>query len=250
MGLFTGKQKPAASSDDKIPEGQESFFDEVFREELRNHGRWYFEKVINENGELFKEDLKTTIADINVELKEHITAQLDEAISQMNVELKEHVTAQLDQQLAEHEKSMKEAQDTALQSLTGSAQALLQQHQQLSTDIKNNMAAQDAALKDAFQETMGRVVTMKDAQGLALQSLNRSAQALQEQYQSLSKTLQENTAKQEEMLVESFKSNMALIVEHYLLGALGDQFDVKAQLPSIIKQLEDSKDDIVEDMKL
>ena len=43
---------------------------------------------------------------------------------------------------------------------------------------------------------------------------------------------------------------MAQVVEHYLLGALGDQYDVKAQLPSIIKQLEDNKQVIVDDMKL
>ncbi len=252
MGLFTGKQKPktTSSNDGSVPDDQANFFDEVFREELRNHGRWYFEKVINENGELFKEDLDATITQINVELKEHITTQLDAAIRQMNIELKEHVTSQLDQQLVEHEKAMKQAQDTALQSITSSAQALQEQHRQLSVDIQNNMSAQDAALKDAFQETMARVVTMKDAQGLALQSLNRSAQALQTQYQSLSKTLQENTAKQEAMLVETFKGNMALIIEHYLLTALGDQYDLKAQLPSIIEQLEASKDEIVDDMKL
>jgi hypothetical protein len=52
------------------------------------------------------------------------------------------------------------------------------------------------------------------------------------------------------MLVTAFESNMAQIVEHYLLGALGDQYDLKAQLPSIIKQMEANKDVIVEDMKL
>jgi hypothetical protein len=43
---------------------------------------------------------------------------------------------------------------------------------------------------------------------------------------------------------------MAQIVEHYLLGALGDQFDMKAQLPSILQQLEENKQAIVDDMKL
>lgn len=251
MGLFSTKPKANASpASDGPSDDQSHFFDEVFREELRNHGRWYFEKVINENGERFKEDLDATIKEINLELKEHITSQLDTTIKEMNGELKEHVTSQLDQQLAEHEKTMKEAQDAALQSITASAQSVQEQHRQLAADIQKNMSAQDVALKDAFQETMSRVVTMKDAQGLALQSLNRSAQALQEQYQSLAKTLKENTAKQEAMLIDAFKDNMALIVEHYLLGALGDQYDMKAQLPSIIAQLEENKDAIVDDMKL
>ena len=52
------------------------------------------------------------------------------------------------------------------------------------------------------------------------------------------------------MMVDSFQDNMAQIVEHYLLGALGDQFDIKSQLPSIIKQLEENKQAIADDMKL
>lgn len=52
------------------------------------------------------------------------------------------------------------------------------------------------------------------------------------------------------MLVDAFEQNMAQIIEHYLLGALGDQYDLKAQLPSIIKQMQDNKQAIVDDMKL
>ena len=43
---------------------------------------------------------------------------------------------------------------------------------------------------------------------------------------------------------------MAAIVERYLLGALGDQYDLKAQLPAIIKQMEENKQAIADDMKL
>jgi len=57
-------------------------------------------------------------------------------------------------------------------------------------------------------------------------------------------------ASQEEMLVGAFQSNMAAIVEHYLLGALGDQYDLKAQLPAIIKQMDENKKAIVDDMQL
>jgi hypothetical protein len=56
--------------------------------------------------------------------------------------------------------------------------------------------------------------------------------------------------KQEEALINGFESNMARIIEQYLLGALGDQYDLKAQLPSIIGQMEANKQAIVDDMKL
>jgi hypothetical protein len=43
---------------------------------------------------------------------------------------------------------------------------------------------------------------------------------------------------------------MGEIVEHYVLLALGDQFDLKDQLPYILKQMEANKKEIIEDMRL
>jgi hypothetical protein len=43
---------------------------------------------------------------------------------------------------------------------------------------------------------------------------------------------------------------MAVVVEHYLLGALGEQYDMKAQLPMIIKQMDANKKAMMDDMKL
>lgn len=43
---------------------------------------------------------------------------------------------------------------------------------------------------------------------------------------------------------------MAQIIEHYLLETLGQQFDLKAQLPYIIEQMEANKKDMIEDMQL
>ena len=62
--------------------------------------------------------------------------------------------------------------------------------------------------------------------------------------------MQKNIASQEELIIGAFEQNMAQVVEHYLLGALSDQFDLKAQLPSIIQQMEQNKQVMVDDMKL
>ncbi len=91
---------------------------------------------------------------------------------------------------------------------------------------------------------------MKDAQNHALEALKQSAAEVDAQYQRLSTTLQQQVLAQQQMLVSAFESNMAAVVEHYVLGALGDQFDLKAQLPSIIKQMEANKAAMVEDLKL
>lgn len=250
MGLFQHKQDPKKPKSDELLAEEEHFFDEYFREELRNHGRWYFEKVINENGELFKRDLEKTIATVNIELKEHVTKQLDSAIAQVNQELKEHTAKQLQDQFNEYSKTLQEAQEQALTTMTESTQTLKQQHDELRTALQQNVKDQQALLHNAFEDNKAQIASMKEAQDSALKWLNQSAQALSDQYQNISTTLQKNVAAQEEMLVSSFQGNMAAIVEHYLLGALGDQYDLKAQLPAIIQQMEENKDAIVDDMKL
>ncbi|MGV9001390.1 MAG: hypothetical protein ACOH18_00315 [Candidatus Saccharimonadaceae bacterium] len=250
MGIFQHKQDPKKSPSDGLLPEEEHFFDEYFREELRNHGRWYFEKVINENGDIFKRELQETIAQVNVDLKEHVTRQLDSAIAQVNQELKEHTTKQLEAQFNDYSTTLKEAQALALQTMTESAQTLKDQHEALRTVLEKNVADQQALLHNAFDENKIQITAMKEAQDAALKWLNQSAQALHDQYQQMSTVLQKNVTDQEEMLVGAFQSKMAAIVENYLLGALGDQYDLKAQLPAIIKQMEENKTAIVDDMKL
>lgn len=254
MGLFQGIHH----SDDKTPDEEkadavEHLLDDDFREEMRDRARLYFDRVINENAALFKQDLDATVAHINTELKQHVARQLDEQfveIARVNNELKEHISTQLDERLSEFDKTMKEAQDMALQSLHHSAEALQGQHQQLSQALQKDVTEQEAMLHSVFEENKAHMISMKDAQASALQWLNESAQAMQEQNKQVAQTLQKNVAAQEEMLVSGFEQNMAQIVEHYLLGALGDQYDLKSQLPSIIKQMETNKQAIVDDMKL
>jgi len=251
VGLFQHKKDAQKKSPaEEVADTEEHFFDENFREELRNHGRWYFEKVINENADLFKQDLDATIAQVNTDLKAHVTQQLDAAVIDVNTEVKELVTGQLDRQLAEYSRTLKEAQDTALQTLTRSAQALQEQHQQLALSLQRSIADQEALLNNVFEGNKTQIATMSDSQASALKWLAQSAQAMQEQYQQMSTILQNNVATQEAALVGVFEKNMARVIEHYLLGALGDQYDLKAQLPSIIQQMEANKKVIADDMKL
>lgn len=247
MGLFHKQKKEL--TDEEAAELEGHFLDENFREELRNHGRLYFEKVINENARLFKEDLDATIVQVNNELKDHVVGRLDASIARVNIELKEHITKQLDDQFSEYGKVLKESQDSALQSLNSSAQAVEQEHQQLSLTLQKSIANQRVMVTNLFDQNMSEMTTIKQAQSEAQKSLSESVHAIQEQYEQLSTTLKENIIKQEEMLIGGFEENMARVIEHYLLGALGDQYDLKAQLPSIIKQMEANKQAIVDDMK-
>lgn len=250
MAIFRHKAAPPT---DGVADQVGQIFDDDFREEMRANGRLYFERIINENAALFKQDLDATIAHVNTELKQHMARQLDEQvieIARSNATLREHITKRLDEQFAEYGKTVKDAQDMSLQSLNRSTQALQAQHQQLSASLQKSIADQETILRGVLEENKTRITAMKDAQDGALQSLNSSVQALQTQYQQLSAMLQKGVVDQEAMLVGAFEKNMALIVEHYVLGAVGDQYDMKAQLPAIIQQMEANKQAIVDDMKL
>lgn len=247
MGLFS-KQKP--SVDEEIAERERHFLDENFKEELRNHARLYFETVLKENGERFASELHATVESLNGELKEHIAARLDTAIDEVKSELKDHVSRQVETQLAEQAKAMKDVQDKALADITHSAEALAQQHQALGQTLQKSLADQEATLSSAFEDSKAQMAKMKDSHQLALQWMSQTVQALQAQHEQLAAGLQQQVAAQEALLIKAFEENMAQIIEQYLLGTLGDQYDLKAQLPSIIKQLEANKQAITDDMKL
>ena len=251
MGLFQHKKL----EDKKTPQQEASdavvaFVDETFKDELRSYGRAYFEKIILEAGALFKQDLNTTIGQVNVQIQDHVTKQLDVAIAQVNVELKDHVAKQLEGQFAEYNQQMKASQELALNSLTKNSEELQAEYQDLRTTLQKNVADQKVTLTNVFEENKVRIAQMKEAQDLAVKSLNDSAEALKTQYAEINDTLKTNVAKQEAVLVSAYEDNMGKIIEHYLLGALGDQYDLKAQLPSIIHQMDENKQAILDDMKL
>lgn len=252
MGLFSNKQQQADSgqTEGEDFEREKLFFDEVYREELRSHGRWYFEQIISKNADTFKQDLDQTISDVKSELKQHVAAQIAEGIRQLNEDIKVHVMSTLDQQTAAYSKTLQESQEAALKTLTNSALALQQQHKSLSDTLQKTVTDQTAMLTRTFEENNTRLTAMHDAQDSALHVLQQSVRALQEQHEKMNELVGQALAAQEANLVRAFEENMAQIIEHYVVDALGDQFDLKAQLPSIIKQMEQNKDAIVSDMKL
>ena len=227
MGLFQHKKE---SPIDEHNDGLQDYFDEYFLE-LRNRGRIYFEKMIYQNAALFKQDLDSTVSRVNTELKDYMIKQLDE-------------------QFAEFNKSMQDTQEVALQSLKRSATSLEDQQQKLNETIQKSLTDLETTLAHVFDGSNERVASLKDAQDSAIETLNKSVKALQEQHEQLAESLQKDVAEQKEMILGVFEQNMAQIIEHYMLGALGDQYDVKAQLPAIIKQMEENKKAISDDMKL
>ncbi len=91
---------------------------------------------------------------------------------------------------------------------------------------------------------------MHDAQDLALASLQKTAEDVDAQRIELAEALKKDVETREAAMLKVYEENMSKIVEHYVLQALGDQFDLKSQLPYIIQQVEANKQNIIEDMRL
>ena len=91
---------------------------------------------------------------------------------------------------------------------------------------------------------------MKEAQEMTLDVLQKTAGELEQQRQQLGDVMKKSMTAHEANMLKNFETNMAQVVEHYVTQSLGEQFDMRAQLPYIIKQMEDHKQEMLEDMLL
>lgn len=301
MGLFQGKQsaKQSPPVDDQAIAAA-AVLDESLRDELRQYARDYFKQMIDDASVSFKSDVSTTITQINNDVKEYATKQIDTTVAVISSAL----SARLNERLIESDRVNKDAQDLVVQSLNRNAQALHEKYQSLSQTLQQTVASQEAmmitvfeenkarmndtqasqqailqtltasvqrsqeqasqldttlkstvvkqenALVEVYKENIDRITSTKSAQDDALRTLLDSANALQTQSDQLSATLEQTIQSQKTIMTDAFQQNMARVVEHYVLGALGDQYDIKAQLPSILEQMEANKQAIVDDIAL
>jgi hypothetical protein len=122
-------------------------------------------------------------------------------------------------------------------------------------DLDATISALNTYMKDQIAgkldvEFEAYAKAMKEAQELALATLRRTAEEVETQRVQLADAMKSDVAQREEAILRVYEENMAKIVEHYVLQALGDQFDLKSQLPFIIGQMEANKQKIMEDMRL
>jgi hypothetical protein len=160
---------------DKMTEAVDHIFNDEFREELRNHGRLYFDKIINENAMFLQQDLRLTS-------------------SQLNEYMKKEISKKLEEQFASYEQSM------------------------------------------------------KDAQSMALETIQRTMRAAEEQQAQMTKQMEDAIAAEKERVIANFENNMADIVNHYLADAFGSQLDLKDQVGYILGEMEANKDAMKQDM--
>jgi hypothetical protein len=124
----------------------------------------------------------------------------------------------------------------------------LQQDLRLTTSQLNDFMKQE--ITRTLQEEFSKYErSITDAKQLAIDSINKTQEAIEQQRQILGEQLEKQVAAEKARLVAGFEKNMADIVNHYVLAAIGNQIDLNDQLEYIIGELQTNKDAILEDIK-
>lgn len=141
-------------------------------------------------------------------------------------------------------------QEQLLQTLTSEINSTTSQSSELRQIAKQAVDNQARQLYEVYRENIDRLEKLKFAQDMAIEKLNKSVETLESQHQQLSHVLDESIAHQKETIAEAVNENMAQIIEHYLISALGEESDVSKQLPNILKRMDENKQQMTDDMKL
>ncbi len=124
----------------------------------------------------------------------------------------------------------------------------LQQDLRLTTSQVNEYMKTEITntLKEEFHKYEQSIMDAKD---LALESLEKTSNAIEEQRKVLTKEVEQNLQAEKAQLLKQFEGNMAEIINHYVLAAIGNQIDLSDQLEYILSELESNKKAIIEDIQ-
>lgn len=124
----------------------------------------------------------------------------------------------------------------------------LQQDLRLTTSQLNEYMKSEITrnLEEEFQKYEQSI---NDAKQLAIESIQKTNTAIDEQRALLGQEVQKQISAEKEQLISRFEQNMADIINHYVLGAIGNQIDLNDQLDFILSDLEANKEAIAEDLR-
>lgn len=131
--------------------------------------------------------------------------------------------------------------------IIGENAMFLQQDLRLTTSQLNDFMKTEitAKLKEEFARYEQSI---DDAKQLAVDSINKTQVAIEEQRQVMVQNLTKEIAAEKARMLKRFQENMGDIVNHYVLAAIGNQIDLNDQLEFILSELEANKKDIIEDI--
>lgn len=101
-------------------------------------------------------------------------------------------------------------------------------------------------LQDEFKKYEQSIT---DAKQIAVGSIEKTITTIEQQRQFLEQQLVAQSQANKERAIKQFEKDMATIVNHYVIQAIGNQIDLTDQLDFIIAELETNKQAILEDIK-
>jgi hypothetical protein len=131
--------------------------------------------------------------------------------------------------------------------IIGENAMFLQQDLRLTTSQLNDYMKQEitSKLKEEFAKYEQSIT---DAKELAIDSIEKTKQAVEEERTALLSQLRDDFAAEKVREIKRFEVNMTEVVNHYLVAAIGEEIDLTDQLEYIIANLEANKKAIIEDI--
>jgi hypothetical protein len=131
--------------------------------------------------------------------------------------------------------------------IIGENAMFLQQDLRLTTSQLNEYMK--AEITEKLQEEFSKYEeSITDAKQMAIEAITKTQEAIEQQRQMMSQQIQQEIAQERARMVKQFEENMADIVNHYVLAAIGDQIDLNDQLEFILNDLETNKEAIIRDI--
>jgi gas vesicle protein len=132
--------------------------------------------------------------------------------------------------------------------IIGENAMFLQQDLRLTTSQLNDFMKNEVTrvLKEEFAKYEESI---NDAKQLAIDSIQKTQDTIEQQRELLSAQLTEQLTAEKSRTLARFEGRMADVVNHYVLEAVGDQIDLSEQLDFILSQLEMNKEAIMRDIK-
>ncbi len=132
--------------------------------------------------------------------------------------------------------------------ILGENAMFLQQDLRLTTSQLNEYMKGEISreLKEAFINYQGAIT---DAKQLAIESIEKTKVAIDEERKSLVAQLEKEVTEEKERRIKQFEERMSEIINHYVLEAIGNQIDLGDQLEYILAEMESHKQAILEDVR-
>ena len=131
--------------------------------------------------------------------------------------------------------------------IIGENAMFLQQDLRLTTSQLNEYMKSEITTK-LQAELQKYEQSIMDAKDMAIESIEKTNNVIEEQRNSLTEQVRQEIMKEKQELIIRFETNMADIINHYVLAAVGEQIDLSDQLEYILGEFERNKKAIIEDL--